>query len=95
VKNEAIVIEILNEIDRARASGAALDDLERAIWRQLERLDDSFPRMLAARVENLVQELRALRRDNARWAGGQDYNEDQGADALFNEVTGALGRYLG
>ena len=94
-RNESIAIEILNEIDRARSGSQNLDELESKIWRLLERADDRFPRILAGRIEGMVNELRALRRENLSFSGGHEVDEDRGADLIYNEVTGALGRFLG
>jgi hypothetical protein len=93
-RNNAIVLDILNEIDRARAGNLSLDELETAVWRHLERLDESFPRSLLGRLEDFVQELRALRRENIAFASGTDVDPDRGAEVVYNEVTGALGRIL-
>lgn len=94
-RNEQIALEILNEMERARSGALALDELETTLWRLLERTDLGFPSVLSGRVENFVQELRDLQRENRYFAQGRDVDENQGADAVFNEVTGAIGRYLG
>ena len=93
-RNEQVAIEILNAIDRARAGNATLDDLERSIWRLLEQADSDFPRVLAGRVEGLVDEVRRIQRENQAYAAGNDVDENRGADVAFNEITGALGRFL-
>jgi hypothetical protein len=93
--NEQIAVEILNVIERARSGNLALDELERTLWRLLERTDLAFPALLSGCVENLVQELRELQKENLYFNRGREVDENQGADAIFNEVTGALGRYLG
>ncbi len=88
-RNEEAVLEILNAIDRARSGSASLDELETNVWRLPE--SPNLPPILGGRLENFVQELRHLRRENLAFA----VDPDRGADALFNEVTGALSRYLG
>lgn len=94
-RNEQVALEILNAIDRARAGNVNLDDLERSIWRLLEQVAPDFPRVLAGRVENLVDDVRRIQRENLSFAGGRDVDENRGADVAYNEITGALGRFLG
>jgi hypothetical protein len=93
-RNQQVVLEILNAIDRCRSGNVTLDDLERSIWRLLEQADASFPRVLAGRVETLVDDIRRIQRENLAYAQGRDVDENRGAEVAYNEVTGALGRYL-
>ena len=72
-----------------------LDELEAQVWRLLESADEGFPVRLAGRLEDFVQELRALESENLRYAAGTDPDPRRGADELFNEVTGEIGRFLG
>lgn len=94
-QNQKIALEILDEIDRARAGNLTLDELEQRLWRLLESTERGFPEVLSSSVENLVQELRHLQRENIAFARGAEVDENRGADAIFHEVTSALGRYLG
>lgn len=94
-RNEKVALEILNEIDRARSGTVSLDELEHNVWRLLEAADHDFPKTLAGRLEGFVQELRELERENLRFSGGGDPDPTRGADVVYNEVTGELGRFLG
>ncbi|RZA09616.1 MAG: hypothetical protein EOP11_01105 [Proteobacteria bacterium] len=93
-RNEAIAVEMLNEIDRARSGSLKLDELEERLWRLLDAVDETFPNILAGRVENLVGELRELQRENIAFAGGRLVDENQGAEVIYNEVCAAIGRYV-
>ena len=94
-KNEKVALEILDEIDRARAGNLSLDELEHNLWRLLETTEPGFPNVLASRVENLVQELRDLHRENLAFARGAEVDEKQGSDTIYHEVTSAIGRFIG
>jgi hypothetical protein len=92
--NAKVALEILDEIERARSGALPLEELESRVWRLLERTDPAFPRILAGRLEGFVQELRRLEEENVRLAAGRDPDPARGADQLYNEITGELGRYL-
>lgn len=94
-ENEKLALEMLNEIDRARSFNLSMDDLEQRLWRLLDQVDEDFPKILAGKVENLVQEIRHLQNDNLRTAHGRDVDPNQGAEVIFNELTNALGRFAG
>jgi hypothetical protein len=94
-RNQQLALEMLNEIDSARSGGQPLEQLEERLWRLLDATDAAFPPTVASRVEDLVQELRRNRRENLAFARPDEADEDRGAEALYNEVTGELHRFLG
>jgi hypothetical protein len=94
-QNEKVALEILDEIDRARSGSLTLDELEERIWRLLETADRDFPSILAGKAESLVQNIRDLQRENISFAGGREVDENHGVDAVYHEVSAALGRYVG
>ena len=92
---QTVALEILDVLDQARSNNIPLDDLEQRLWRLLEEAGPQFPSILAGQVESLVPAIRELQRENIAFARGREVDENHGADALYHEVTGALGRYLG
>lgn len=92
---EKIVIEMLDEIDRARSGTLPLDELEQKLWRLLDAAGSDFPPVVASRVEDLVLELRRLQTENLRWGSHRDTDPDRGSEQIFNDVAAALHRVLG
>ena len=86
---------MLDEIDRARSGALTIEQLEEKLWRLLDETDLGFPVTVAGQVEELVQGLRRLRRENRALAQTDDADEDRGSEVLFNEVIGAISRFLG
>lgn len=95
MKNEKIALEILDEIDRARGGSLTLEELEQRIWRLLDQTGPDFPQILAGKAENLVQSIRDLQRENLSMGGSRQIDENRGVDAVYHEVSAALGRYVG
>lgn len=93
--NEKVALELLDEIERARSGNLPLEDLESRLWRVLETAGCDFPAILAGQVESLVPNIRDLQRENLAFAGGREVDENHGVDAIFHEVSAALGRYVG
>jgi len=94
-ENERLALEMLDEIERCRTGSLSLDDLESRLWRLLESVGREFPPILAGQVESLVPNIRELQRENIAFAGGREVDENHGIDAVYHEVSAALGRYLG
>ncbi len=86
-----IAIEMLEVIDENRSGIASLDELEAKLWRLLDRAGESFPPILAGKVEDLVLELQKLRRVNR--AFGHEGDEDRGVEEIYNDVIGSLARF--
>ena len=63
-RNEQAVLDMLDEIDRARLGVLSLDELEEKLWRLLDQTDESFPPVLSGRVEDFVLELKRLQAEN-------------------------------
>ena len=93
--NDKYIIEMLDEIDRARSGTIPLDELEQKLWRLLDSVDQTFPNVVASRVEDMVLELRRLRAENLSYGNHRDTDEFKGAEEIFNSVAGALQRILG
>lgn len=93
-KNQRIALEMLDELDRAKAGVLTLDELEEKLWRLLDGTGPGFPLPVASRVEDLVLGLRRLQGENLAFHG-EDADENRGAEVLFNEVAGELSRFLG
>jgi hypothetical protein len=94
-RNEQVALEILDEIERARNGSLGLDELEQRIWRLVESADDDFPPILAGQAETLVDNIRELQRENRAFARGREIDENFGVDAIYHEVSAALGRFVG
>ena len=92
-KNRKLALEMMDEIDRARAGVLALEELEEKLWRLLDATEPGFPPVVASRVEDLVLGLQRLQQENLAFHG-HDADENRGAEVLFNEVAGELSRYL-
>ncbi|MGZ3694522.1 MAG: hypothetical protein ACXWQO_10105 [Bdellovibrionota bacterium] len=93
-KNQKIVLEMLDEIERTRSGMRTIEELEEKLWRLLDGTDLSFPVTVASQVEELVQGLRRLRVENRAFANSDDVDEDRGTETLYNEVVGALSKLL-
>jgi hypothetical protein len=92
-RNKEIAIQILEEIDRARSGNFPLEELEQKLWRLIESADEGFPLGISGRVEDMVLELQNLKRENL--SGEAEADENRGSEVIYNEVTGAIARYLG
>lgn len=92
-KNRQLALEMLEEIDRARGGHLPLGELEEKLWRLLDATGPGFPLSVAGQVEDLVLGLKRLQEENLA-SHGRDADETRGAEVLFNEVAGELGRFL-
>jgi|GEM_PF-5111794 len=92
--SDKIVLEMLDEIDRARSGVLPLDELEQKLWRLLDAAGAAFPPTVAGRVEDLVLELRRLQAENLRWGNHRDTDPNRGSEQIFNDVAAALQRVL-
>jgi hypothetical protein len=90
-ENEKIAVQMLDEIDRARSGSLGLEELEYRLWRLLEATDETFPRIVAGQVEDLVLEIRQLQKSNTSGPGGSEADENRGIDDIYNAITGAIG----
>jgi len=90
-ENEQIAVQMLDEIDRARSGSLPLEDLEYRLWRLLDAVDESFPRIVAGQVEDLVLEIRQRQKENTQGPGGSQIDEDRGIDEIYNAITSAIG----
>lgn len=91
-QNQMAVLDMLEEIERARSGRVDSDHLEERLWRLLDATGPGFPVGLAGQVEELVQSLRRQRNENRSFSN--DIDEDRGTDVIYNEVVNALSRYL-
>lgn len=89
--NEKIAVQMLDEIDRARSGSLPLEELEYRLWRLLEAADETFPRIVAGQVEDLVLEIRHLQKANTSGPGGNEADENRGIDDIYNAITSAIG----
>lgn len=94
-RNEQAVLDMLDEIDRARLGVLSLDELEEKLWRLLDQTDESFPPVLSGRVEDFVLELKRLQAENLATGARKDVDENRGFETVFQEVQNALSRFLG
>lgn len=90
-ENEKIAVQMLDEIDRARSGSLGLEELEFRLWRLLEAVDGTFPRIVAGQVEDLVLEIRQLQKANSSGPGGDEADENRGIDDIYNAITSAIG----
>lgn len=88
------MLQMLDEIDRARSGVISLDDLEQNLWRLLDAADESFSPVVAGQVEDLALELRRLQAENLASGSVRDVDENRGAETIFNYVAGELHRAL-
>jgi hypothetical protein len=92
--NQKIAIEMLEEIDRARSGQRQLEELEERLWRLLDGTDEGFPPVLAGKVEDLVLDLKRLRQRNLSFGPSHTVDEDRGSEDIYNDIIGAISRYL-
>jgi hypothetical protein len=84
-------VQMLDEIDRARSGSLGLEELEYRLWRLLEATDETFPRIVAGQIEDLVLEIRQLQKANTEGPGGCEADENRGIEEIYNSITGAIG----
>jgi hypothetical protein len=93
-QNQLAVLDMIEQIERARSGMVDSDKLEEKLWRLLDSTGLGFPPTLAGQVDELVQSLRRLRNENRAFAHSTEVDENRGADGIYNEVVNALSRYL-